>query len=74
MEKIKKVIGLMKDISGGKIMKEFFGLRAKNYSYLKDNNHEDQKHKMHKKVYHKKNNLNFKIIKTVQKQLKQRET
>ena len=56
MEKIKKVIGLMKDISGGKIMKEFFGLRAKNYSYLKDNNHEDQKHKMHKKVYHKKNN------------------
>ena len=65
MEKMKKVIGLMKDISGGKIMKEFFGLRAKNYSYLKDNNHEDQKHKMHKKVYHKKNNLNFKIIKTV---------
>ena len=54
MEKIKKVIGLMKDISGGKIMKELFGLRAKNYSYLKDNNHEDQKHKCTKRCIIKK--------------------
>ena len=35
-------------------MKEFLRLRAKKYSYLKDSNHEDQKRKMHKKVYHKK--------------------
>ena len=35
--KNKKVIGLMKDELGGEIMKKFVGLKAKTYSYLKDN-------------------------------------
>ena len=34
----KKVIGLMKDELGEQVMKKFVGLRAKRYSYLKDNN------------------------------------
>ena len=37
-EKIKKVIGLIKDKSDGKIMTEFLALRRKTYSYLTDNN------------------------------------
>ena len=36
--KNKKVIGLMKGELGRQIMKEFFGLRATIYSYLKENN------------------------------------
>ena len=47
--KSKKVIGLMKDELGGQIIKEFVGLRAKTYSYLKDNNDEDKKAKGTKK-------------------------
>ena len=38
IEKFKKVIGLIKDESGGKIMKEFTSLRPKMYSYRVDEN------------------------------------
>ena len=43
--KKKKVIRLMKDKLGGKIMKKFFGLRAKIHSYLIDDGSEDKKAK-----------------------------
>ena len=43
--KNKKVIGLMKDELGGKIITKFVELRAKTYSYLKDNNNADKKAK-----------------------------
>ena len=33
----------MKDELSGQIMKYFFGLRAKTYSYLKDNNDGDKR-------------------------------
>ena len=39
----KKVTRLMKDELGGQIMKEFVGLRAETYNYLKDNIGEDKK-------------------------------
>ena len=44
-EKNKNVIRLMKDELGGKIMKNFFGLRAKIHSYLIDDGSEDKKAK-----------------------------
>ena len=47
--KNKKVIGLMKDELGGKIMTEFVGLRPKIYSYLTDDCKEDKKAKGTKK-------------------------
>ena len=47
--KSKKVIGLMKDELGGKIMAKFVGLTAKTYSYLKDDGSEDKKAKGTKK-------------------------
>ena len=40
--KNKKVIGLMKDELGGKIVIKFVELRAKTYSYLKDDCSEDK--------------------------------
>ena len=47
--KNKKVIGLMKDELGGKIMTEFVVLRPKTYSYLTDDCEEDKKAKGTKK-------------------------
>ena len=45
MGKNKKVIGLMKDKLGGKIIMEFVILRPKTYSHLTDNGKEDKKAK-----------------------------
>ena len=47
--KNKKVIGLMKDELGGRIIKEFIALRSKTYSYLTDDCKEDKKAKGTKK-------------------------
>ena len=47
--KNKKVIGLFEDEIGGKIMKEFIGLRAKTYAYLMGDNSEHKKAKGTKK-------------------------
>ena len=47
--KNKKVIGLMKDELGGKIMTEIVALRPKTYSYLTDDCEEDKKAKGTKK-------------------------
>ena len=44
-----KVIGLFKDELGGKMIKEFCGLRAKTYAYLMDNDNEKKKAKRIKK-------------------------
>ena len=52
--KNKKVIGLMKDELGGKIITEFVTLRPKTYSYLTDDGKEDKKAKG-KRVCIKKN-------------------
>ena len=51
--KHEKVIELMKDELGRQIMKEFARLRAKTYSYLKDNSDEDKKAKGTKKCVRK---------------------
>ena len=59
----KKVIGLMKDELGGKIMTEFVALRPKLYSYKKLNGSEDKKCKGIKKCFVKKT-LAFENYKT----------
>ena len=56
MGKNKKVIGMMKDELGGKIMKEFIGLRPKCYSYLTEDGNVDKKSKRNKKMCDKKRN------------------
>ena len=43
LPKCKKVIGLMKDELGGKIMTESFALRPKTFSYLIDDGSNDKK-------------------------------
>ena len=52
--KNKKVIGLMKDELGGKIITEFVTLRPKTYSFLTDDGKEDKKVKGTKKCVIKK--------------------
>ena len=52
--KKKKVIGLMKDELGGKIITEFVTLRPKTYSYLTDGGKEDKKARGTKKCVIKK--------------------
>ena len=54
--KIKKIIGLVKDGLGGRIMTKFVGLRAKTYSYLIDDGSEDKKAKGTKKCTIKRKN------------------
>ena len=54
MGKNKKVIGLMKDELGGKIISEFVTLRPKTYSFLTDDGKEDKKAKGTKKCVIKK--------------------
>ena len=62
--KNKKVIGLMKDELGGKIMKEFAALRAKIHSSLIDNYDTDENAKGTKSVSQNQS-LNLKIIENV---------
>ena len=54
MGKNKKVIGLMKDELGGKVIAEFATLRPKTYSFLTDDGKEDKKAKGLKKCVIKK--------------------
>ena len=54
VEKNKKVIGMMKDECGGKIIKEFAALRPKLHSFLMDEGKEEKKAKGVKKSVVKK--------------------
>ena len=75
----KKVIGLMKDELGEKIMIEFVAFRPKTYSYLMDDNRSKKKAKGTKKCvikrmlkfnFHKDCLLNNKIILKLQQRFK----
>ena len=77
--KNKKVIGLMKDELGGKIITEFVALRPKTYSYLTDDCKEDKKAKGTKKCvikrvikfnYYKNCLLNDKVVLKSQQRFK----
>ena len=57
MGKNKKERGMMKDELGGRIKKEFIGLRSKCYSYLTDDGNVDKKAKGTKKGVIKKKKL-----------------
>ena len=59
-QKNKKVINLMKDELGGKIITEFARLRAKTYIYLIDNGSEKKKVKSTKKCVVKRNFEDYK--------------
>ena len=50
VRKNKKVIGMMKDEFGRKIMKEFVGARPKMYSYLIDGNQEEKRQRVIRRV------------------------
>ena len=62
--KNKKVIGLVKNEVGAKVMIKFVGLRVKTSSYLIDDSSENKKVKGTKKCIIKRK-LKFKIIKTL---------
>ena len=53
LEKIKKLIGLMKNELAGEIITEFVALRAKTYAYLKDHDEEEKRAKRIKKCVRK---------------------
>ena len=57
--KNKKVIGLMKDETGGKIMTEFVGIRPKTCSYLMDDDNNAIKKAKGRKKYIIKRKLKF---------------
>ena len=59
--KNKKVIGMMKDEAGGKIIKEFIGLRAKLYFYKMYEGKEEAKYEVKKCKGIKKNVIKSKI-------------